>query len=167
MRGKRSHLEANYHTSTLFSRASTPLLLHQSIPPIYRKKNYRQHCCFHVPFLIHLEQKNLSGSDCMQFVVRVALKRPAVTPLDPPAQRSGPRQPPHRSPSLMAPACLPIPKTKMGNTCRIGRDVRGERQSRKCRMMVVSQECLRLAHSGRSSSDSSLVLLVRPKPPED
>lgn len=57
-------------------------------------------------------------------------------------------------------------KGKWETHAELGEMWEGGRRNTKCCILVVSQECLRLAHFGQSSSDSSLVLLVRPKTPK-
>lgn len=108
---------------------------------------------------------NVKRSHC-GLVEKVRSRRRHPTPLTPELRASGLKQPPHHC-ALWWHSPVYLLQGKMGNTCRIGRDVlrggAGGRQSWKC--CAVAERQKRLALSDQSGSDSSRVLLVRPKVP--
>lgn len=111
--------------------------------------------------------RNVNASHCRRVEKVRSLKR-HPTPLTPELRASGLKQPPHHC-ALWWHSPVYLLQGKMGNTCRIGRDVLrggmggGGGQSTKCCAVAESQKCLAL--SVQSGSDSSRVIFVRPKAP--
>ena len=149
--GKRSHLEATSRPPSVFFFFFCPFLLSRlppfytnSIRPVTQKKSHADQ--YSLATITHTAQSKL-WPRC---------------PSSAEVQASSFSSP---QPSLMAPACLLTPRQNGKHMLNWARCARGGWLSTKCCMLVVSQECLSLAHFGQSSPDSSFFLLVRPRAP--